>query len=79
MTTGYGVRIVGDDALPADVDWMFVKQSNGALTLYMSKSAAGCARALSEAWAAYRAMSGTATYPKVPTQRGPLRLNGLSL
>lgn len=54
--SGYGVKIVRDGELPADIDWMFVKGEDGALVLYLTQASAGCARALSEAWAAYRVL-----------------------
>lgn len=65
--TGYGVKIVRDGSLPPDVDWMFVKSSDGAMVLYLTTSSAGCARALAEAWAAFRAIQRpTPTIPQQP-------------
>ena len=61
--TGYGVKIVPDETLSPDVDWMFVKSADGALILYISRTAAGCARTLAEAWAAYRALERRAVIP----------------
>jgi hypothetical protein len=50
----YGVKIVADDDMPEDFDWMFARRHDGSLVLVMTRSASGCERALSEAWAAYR-------------------------
>lgn len=62
--TGYGVRIIADEAMSQDVDWMYVKQSDGTLVLYLSVSASGCARTLAEAWAAYRSLEVPTLVPR---------------
>lgn len=67
---GYGIKIVGDDALPEDIEWMFVRTTSGDLLLFLSQSAAGCSRSLAEAWAAYRRM---AAGEGLPLQRTPRR------
>ena len=63
--TGYGVKIVRDGDLPENIEWMFVKTTGGGLLLYLTQTSAGCARALAEAWAAYRALD----VAHLPTQR----------
>lgn len=70
MHTNCGVKIVRDDALPDDIEWLFVKTTNGELLLYLSQSASGCSRSLAEAWAAYRRM---AAGEGLPVQRTPRR------
>lgn len=70
--TGYGVKIVNDGDLPQDVEWMFVKRKDGSLVLCIAHSSAGCARALSEAWAAYRCITRQED-GAIPLQREALR------
>lgn len=70
MQTNYGVKIVGDDALPDDIDFMFVKTTGGEVLLYMGRSAARNPRALAEAWASYRCIE--AGKVRVPSQRPAL-------
>lgn len=65
---GYGVKIVGDDVMPDNAEWMFVKMKDGSLILLLAHSSAGCARVLSEAWAAYRCLE-EREQPSIPRQR----------
>lgn len=76
--TGHSVKIVGDDEMPEDVEWMFVKNTDGSMILCISRSAAGCSRALAEAWAAYRRMAlPLPSSVGVPVQRAGDRLSYL--
>ena len=60
----YGVKIVADDDMCEDVDWAFAKRHDGSMVLIMTRSAAGCERTLSEAWAAYRCMERSQPIPE---------------
>lgn len=64
---GYGVRIVADDAMPEDREWLFLEKTDGSLVLWLTYSSAASPRALSSAWAAYRRIQSA----DVPEQRRP--------
>lgn len=68
----YGVRVVRDDEMPVDREWMFVIRTDGSLVLWLARSSAGSARVLSEAWAAFRAIE----CAHVPQQRQSTTLPG---
>lgn len=70
---GYGVRIVGDDTLPEDREWMFVEKTDGSIALWLAYSSAGSARVLSEAWAAFRRMQ----QADIPQQRRPAHVEAM--
>ena len=48
----YAVRIIGDDDLPAEIDWAFVRTED-TLTLCLKESRAASARVLAEVWGAF--------------------------
>jgi hypothetical protein len=52
---GYGVRFVGDDELPRDVDWTLLR-FDGSFYFVVKRSRV-CPRVLEEGWAAYRLMA----------------------
>lgn len=70
--TGYGVKIVGDEDLPENINWMFVKMTTGELLLILTRSASGCSRILAEVWAAYRQLETPS--PMLPGQRRASRV-----
>jgi len=52
---GYGVRFVGDDELPGDVDWTLLQFDDS--FYFVVKRSKICPRVLEEGWAAYRLLA----------------------